>query len=664
MNENDLDVADLGDLEALLNSLNEDELESTDVTPEQMEEQEVAVTSEDTETTATSEYTEAISTPENIEATATPEDTDTPEFTEPTDISSELEGLNLDDNAPISDADLDAILSELGADAAEPSVIVDEEPADSANKNEDSENIAASRVIAEETNSEDILKQAQEQAEKEKQAAEALMLSGGTIRPRNDSSPKKQKSSGKLANGRTAGTLVASILLIAALGVGTVWFLNNRDYYDESVNMGTEYEPSIVVSQGSIGGALDSNFIFVSENRGTGDRNFFLSRMLLDSQYTVFYFEDSINWDDYIVDLVDNQGRVYHYAILGNLGSQITNRLAFQPVHTDTRGLVLTITSRDTGSTATFPIEFDGSMARLPVFYKNIRTQKDLGDSVLTITGGSFASSGTNIFYTIEHGDTGFDFDNVTLVSGVRISTLRNHVAYYVGNGTILGRLEFDPVSNVSGNINLVFGNAFMRYNNSQAIDITSLLTNNVLNRIEIPFGDSNLVLERLGRRSNDFLLIMHSTDENGERQHTRINATLQVIDTLGNNAFLDGTIMSGPIGADMSFDITQQIGPVSTVILHLDNIQSGGDDLTVSIDMDLLETSLNFADAVPLNESVNQLHAMGYQLVELVTYSIHDHEMIAVYIVYLDGLVSLYQANAIRQDNGVWSHTISQLTN
>ena len=574
-----------------------------------------------------------------------------------------------DDEEAVSDALLDDILGTLGATSSEessaPSIMASDSDAPIPALEQQISPVADATPADDEP--QDVLQMAQAQLEKEQASATTagprINHHAGLPRPLKDGEyvvikKRKKAKTNKLANKKVAVGLVAAILLVVGLGAGTVAWLSQ----EQPVTLDPQQAP-IMVFQESIGLAFDSNFIFLSERRGTGSVDFTLSRMLLDSRYTVFYFDHMIDWDNYTLSLVDDNGHVYHLALLGNINTA-RNRVAFDPVRTDARGLILTITSNATGDSATFPLEFDGVMARLPMAHKNTRTAIPIGDSRMTITGGNFASSGTHLFYMIEFGETGFEFDRVSLATGSRLVPLRSHDGFAVGADTVLGHLAFEPVAHLSGNLNLVFENALMRYDIRQSIDVSPLFANNVLNQIPISFAGGQLTLERMRRRQdqNDFILVFHGTDATGARQQTRINATLRIVDHTGNEVVLEGNVFSTPMGSDMTFEFGEDLGSVVTATLQITSVLFGGEDFTVSLDMDMLETALNFADALVLGEAEQHVRALGYEMVELVTYSIDETDMVAVYIAYAHGATRLYQISATRQYPLGWGFQISAI--
>jgi len=124
----------------------------------------------------------------------------------------------------------------------------------------------------------------------------------------------------------------------------------------------------------------------------------------------------------------------------------------------------------------------------------------------------------------------------------------------------------------------------------------------------------------------------------------------------------LEGNVFSTPMGSDMTFEFGEGLGSVVTATLQITSVLFGGEDFTVSLDMDMLETALNFADALVLDEAEQHVRALGYEMVELVTYSIDEANMVAVYIAYANGTTRLYQISATRQYPLGWSFQISAI--
>jgi len=447
--------------------------------------------------------------------------------------------------------------------------------------------------------------------------------------------------------------LASCIILITGITLLIPILFSTTEELDLPVS---EENPAIVVSQSEISGS--TNLIFISEQRGTYNSRFYLSRMILDNFGTIFYFDNNIDWENYTPTLVDNNGVKYN-RILNNIGL-LENRVIFEPTNTSARGLVLTITNNITEEEVVFPIELLGDFIRLPINHITTRTTYNLNGTPLTITGGHFSASGITIFYELDNTDTNLSFDGIIFNIGARNAILRNHQEFEIGEGRVLGRIDFEPLQNLSGTGTIIFANPFLTHNINRQINIEPLFSRLPENQIRIPFENGNFVLERIARRSNDFILVMHSANHAGERKEVRFDAVLEILEEDGTEHVLYPTIFSTPIGSDVLFPITESIRSPFETNLNIRSILVGYNSFNVDIDLNNLMPNFNFTDINILNGAQNVFHERGYELSELVTYSLSGNTLFAIYRVMHQNEIITYLVEGTRANEG-WIYNVNR---
>ncbi|MCL1996509.1 MAG: hypothetical protein FWG63_09910 [Defluviitaleaceae bacterium] len=555
-------------------------------------------------------------------------------------VSAEEEQDPYDSNQPLTDEDLAAILRELGADTDDPVI-----ESMSATSNLDTP------PLEQEADAEpDLSEQEQPPEQPSLEDLEPPKTSKFKV-------PNLDRMN-KFATKKVAISLAAAILIFSVIGVVAAMVLTPTL---PPLDMAEEGQRPIVVSQGTIG-AGGANFIFVSEQRGTGSSNFFMSRMLIDHFATVFYFGNTISWENYAVQLIDDQGRQYPLSIR-HFRHAVGDRLSFEPIHTDARGVLLTIVNIHTGDEVAFPIEFYGILHRMPSFHLNTRHSSILGESVLTVTGGRFAASGSSVFYELVYDYSGFSFENIFLNQGVSAHAFYDHQTFDIGDNRILGRIDFEPIGTGGIDLNLMFSNTFITYSINQSMNVQGLLANIIENQIRMPIGQNTLVLERLGRFGADFILVLHGMDYEGMRQETRIDATLHVTDSTGHSVSLNANVTSGPFGTDVMFPVTATPPGTSleSVVLELRTVFFGGDNFSITIPNQNLESTPHFMDIQVLEQGRELVLAGGHERAEVITYAIDNFDFTAIYRAITGNVLVDYLVTAYRADIG-WHFTTHRL--
>lgn len=549
----------------------------------------------------------------------------------------------------VSDEEIDAILKELGADVDDP---IFENIVNNDDK-EINENIPNEVFKIEEVDqqNEDILTTAEEEKSKEDNKI-SINISIPDIKPFID-------KFNVISNKKVAIILVASIFLISMSGVILSLMFNRQATVELPIQEG---EQVILVRQNNPG-ANNANFIFVSQERGHGSSNFFMSRMLLDPFATIFYFNDYVDWQNYTVELKDDMLRTIPLSLL-HFSNVYGNTLSFNPVYTDTRGIVLSITNVHTMEVATFPIEFYGNVFRLPSSHLIERSYVQLNENIITVTGGQFSTAGSSIFYHIQYHGASFNFQHILLNSGAQMLPLLNHQSFDIAPGQVIGRLDFGPLPSVNGNVSLIFSDLFLQYEVDEAINIQGLFANVRQNWINLDIGDGNtLVLERLGRRNEEFILVLHGTNAYGVRQETRINATIEATDVNDTSVSLYPTIFSGEQGSDLVFDIMSPLSTnLSNINLQLNHVYFGVSNLLLNISLNNTSNTLRPSDAQFIQTATEELLQMGYDMVSPITFTSNGLGYFGAFRVanYLNE-VNDYIVYAQRTQYG-WSFDITQL--
>ena len=183
--------------------------------------------------------------------------------------------------------------------------------------------------------------------------------------------------------------LIALIILVPIVGFGIGTLMMPEQEIIELDPWDTQ--GYIHVEQASLG-ANNANFTFISEERRNGDSRFILSRMLIDYTSTVFFFDRQIDWTNYEVTLSDSSQKSYPILLEYRENDVTRDYLSFEPLDNNVSGIRLGITNKTTGDEVVFPIVFDTTMVRLPVFHMNSSKNTTFGHNEITIINGQFTS--------------------------------------------------------------------------------------------------------------------------------------------------------------------------------------------------------------------------------------------------------------------------------
>lgn len=458
------------------------------------------------------------------------------------------------------------------------------------------------------------------------------------------------------------------LLMIAVIIIGSIFiikFIKAGQRLEDEIF----YMDSTIVIEEFIQGSNNANFIFISESRNMENHTFALSRMLIDKTATVFHFSDNINWELFTIELSDNNGKNYSLKNSFYEENNTSRSVSFEPLDTGIRGIILTITENSTGEEVKFAIRFDTVISVPTVSYLNDRTTLKIKDDItVNLEGGVFSSAGSTIYYTI-HSDSNDSlyFNDISIIQGGNNLLQERHLTYKLENENYsIARVDFAPVRNIDGNINVKFSDVYRAHRVDLEVPLQNLFRNTVNDQITIPAGSNTLVLERIGRLGDNYVLVLHGLNEEGERIETRLNATLRYENYEGQEVILQGTTRSGARGSDMRFNVNQlgdntMTGGLSTFVLDIEEVLFIEEDITIPISLSSLPYASNTASEKVINEGKRILLNEGYTNVETVTYMLDSYRFIGVYSARSGNHINEYILNGTR-DGSQWEFTVEPI--
>lgn len=314
----------------------------------------------------------------------------------------------------------------------------------------------------------------------------------------------------------------------------------------------------------------NQNFIFLGlETEFMGER-VILEKLILDQAATVFHFNREFDILSTTFSLTDNTGRAYNRDLSFPVADivQTTGSIArFEPLLG--RGSVFTLTVRDRifNETAVFQFGLErenpfppARFVNSPVIFDGTPASVDV-----TLQNAVFSSSGTIMNFTISWAD---DIANITIEQsadnpGISLSSPANTILpsrrspalyHFPDHRTTLLRMDFGPVDNLIANMAIEFNNLFENIPLNLTIPAAGLFANMEEEWVHIPASNFTAVLERMGRIRENFILVMHTLDRNGNVVESVPDSSLMLTIQDGIEVALESTARSGSFGSDITF--------------------------------------------------------------------------------------------------------------
>ena len=355
----------------------------------------------------------------------------------------------------------------------------------------------------------------------------------------------------------------------------------------------------------------EANYIYLSQKGKLDDEEFELSKMLVDSKATLFYFKNKFDIQKYNIILSDNNNNLYgmDLSFIQNMSQDTENEngetiLRFEPLDLNAKSIKLSLYNAQDGKRLDFEFDFNGILEETPVKYifdENVESGNS--DVKLNIDNAVFSSAGSTINYTIKSSGSGFSIvqdrgkhsESIILEEGAtNIKKLKKYPSMYsFDNGnTILGRMDFGSTESLNSKIYFTFEDLFKSYSVNRDIKVQSIYGTADKEPISFDVGNYKIVIEGVGSYNDRIVLVMHGEDKNikydadnpnANRVEVRLDAQLVSQTASGMEIILDGSSQSAEYGTDMSFMINES---------NRDLIYSfGANNLMVRVNSALIKT-------------------------------------------------------------------------
>ncbi len=463
-------------------------------------------------------------------------------------------------------------------------------------------------------------------------------------------------------NGRFKFILFGTVSFSLAFLIGTSLYTSNYIKNSRLPQNARLRENDVIKIIQTNKGLNSRNFNQVSEKRNLGKNSFNLSKFLIDTKGTHFYFEQPIDWKDYIVKLVDEKNNDYKLDI-NFYKNNITNELNFNCLDVGTKGAILYIEDKNTGEVCEFPLSIDGGVQMPPTAYLTSFTSVSGNnkDYDINIINGNFSPSGSSLFYEINWDDDYYlNFDNI-LISGVMDPLSYTSYQYKLNDeNKIIGRIDTGAVSSLENNIKVKTQNLFKVYDVNKNIDISNLILNKTEYQKILNIKDYNLTLERLGKMNENYVLVFNCKDKQNNNIQAEIDATLNLEDNNGQNFILEGKSTSGEYGTDMLFNINQKDNLINNRIksyeLNIKSLKIKENDCSSNINLAVLPRVQDrlTQNIIDLGKNYLLENNNNYQ-VENLAYTLDSKYFTGVYILKNNNKLDNYVVKGVKDDNSNW---------
>ena len=420
-------------------------------------------------------------------------------------------------------------------------------------------------------------------------------------------------------------------LFIIVLGISFIMLLGRMPSSPDTAQ--TPFERVVFTPPAAV--PNNQNFIFLGLETEFRDEVVTLEKMIVDQTATVFYLDREFNALTTSFTLTDNVGRLYNPDLSFSGADMIRasgSIVRFEPLIGRGSRFTLTMRDRMLDETAVFQFDLERSSDFIPARHINepIRLTGTPAGVNIALENAIFSSAGSIINFTFRWTD---DISNVlinplaggmpsiSLNSPTRtvLPTRREPVLYHFPEFQVtLGRMDFAPVDNLTSDMSISFNNLFEDIPINKAIPTTGLFTDEEDEWVHISASNNIAVLERMGRMGDNFVLVMHTLDRQGNRVESIPNATLMLTVRDGFNIPLDGSSRSGSIGTDVLFGIPNQFrNEIRTVFpanisLNLRSLLVRLSDASGSISLlaadDRLSAEADFAKTSVINAFLERL--------------------------------------------------------
>lgn len=363
----------------------------------------------------------------------------------------------------------------------------------------------------------------------------------------------------------------------------------------------------------------NANYTYIGEKAVIDNNEIVLSKMLVDSVATLFYFDGKLDLQKYNIMLIDDKNNMYNMDLSFVQNTTLEEEsddtvIRFEPFTYPVSNIILSIFNPVTGEKTEFPFNIDSALPDSPVKYVSDKKAESNNQLNIKIDNAVFSSAGSqinyvmysapNANYSISHG-TSTDKSRIILEEGSTsvAKTKKYPSVYSFDSGRFLiGRMDFASIRNLNSKLYITFEDLFKKYVVNKEIRASALSQGgNDEKKVEFIVDNYKIVAEGLGFFNDKLVLVMHAEDTNlkadpsdqyANRVEMQIDAEIVVHTSSGMEIILDGTSRSADFGTDMIFNVPETAKTFTfgaekeNIAVNIKSVLIKTDDVVIPIDL------------------------------------------------------------------------------
>ena len=309
-----------------------------------------------------------------------------------------------------------------------------------------------------------------------------------------------------------------------------------------------------------------------------------LKKMSLDNSASVFYFYEDFDFSKYDISLTDLNDNYLcldlSYMRDGSLQFP-ANTVRFAPLPLGARGFFLNIKNLETKEVISNEFYFTDMHAITPSlnFLARQSINRPNGENIGGVYGMFFSSTASTVYFGLNDSENTYPVrfinnadgygSSVTITDrGRNLYELRPEPLIFdtAKEDLILGRIDFEPLSTLTGTAKISFNNLFVELPFRKTVDATQIFgSSDEKDQYSFITDNYEIVFERVLSKDDTFIFVYHGRDLNAERDPNNkyagraevvLDCDLVITLSDGTRVTLEPTIVrSKDIGANLVYD-------------------------------------------------------------------------------------------------------------
>ncbi|MDR2939830.1 MAG: hypothetical protein LBV08_05845 [Clostridiales bacterium] len=362
--------------------------------------------------------------------------------------------------------------------------------------------------------------------------------------------------------------IMSGVLVFLIIGVMSAIIIVSRNFKDNTGNIAISKPKST---------SNNANYIYLNKVFPVSGQIIDVKSILLDKMATVIYFSNEIDISRYDMHILDEGNNAYMPDI-SFLNSANVKYMRFSPLKDDAKKFDFIVKDIVNGESNSISFTLEGGGDSSSVLFSNEKQNlfpPGAGFSG-TLDKAVFSGSGSTIYFSFKYKNP----ENILYIedSQTEVAEMHENVARLLGqrekpiqfiygdDGLSIGRMDFEPVKNLNSKVYIKFNNIFRSFEYGKEIDPSGLFLNNEESQQKYTVGNYDIILERMGRQGDRYVLVMHAENNaifgksslENDLGHIEIIPDIELVfeSPDGKEIKSQGEVFSADIGTDVVFDV------------------------------------------------------------------------------------------------------------